>query len=169
MTVLSLHRMIRAADFLLMFIASVALFALMLMTFLDVTMRSLLNASIQEATELTRILMAVLVFASLPVLMARGNAISIDLLDPLFRRFGIDRILAALVSLFTGLVLFWPFQRLLVLVDRTRGYGEVTEYLHIPQYLVLGFIAVAVAVTGVAAIARGVILLVSPQRERART
>lgn len=167
MTALSPDRIIRAADFLLMIIASVALFALMVMTFLDVTMRSVFNASIQEATELTRIFMAVLVFASLPVLMARGGAISIDLLDPLFRRIGIERGLAALVSLFTGLILFWPVQRLWVLVVRTRSYGEVTEYLHIPQYLVLGFIAVAVAVTGLAAMARGVFLLLRPRAGRA--
>lgn len=163
MTALHINRIIRGTDLLLALIASAALFALMAMTFLDVTMRSVFNASIQEATELTRIFMAILVFASLPGLMARGGAISIDLLDPLFRRLGIQTLVSSLVSLFAGVILFWPVQRLWVLVVRTRDYGEVTEYLHIPQYLVLGFITMAVAVTGLVAMARGIMLLIYPR------
>ncbi|MCB1756691.1 MAG: TRAP transporter small permease [Gammaproteobacteria bacterium] len=153
------ERLTRWADFLLMLLASAALFALMLMTFSDVMMRSLFNAPIQVATELTRIFMAVLVFASLPVMMVRGGAISVDLLDPLFRAWRVERIQRGLIDVFTGIILYWPVQRLWVLVERTQSYGEVTEFLRLPQYLVLGFITFAVALTAVATLLKGLIEL----------
>ncbi|MGB3388570.1 MAG: TRAP transporter small permease [Pseudaminobacter sp.] len=143
------------AETALLLIASLALFALMLLTFLDVSLRSFLNASIQPATELTRILMAITVFSALPTLMGRGDAIAIDLLDPLFRRLRIDRLQRGLVDIFCGVLLFWPARRLWALVGRAYDHGEVTEFLQVPQHLVLGFIAAAVAVTGLVTVARG--------------
>lgn len=148
--------LIGRAEVALLLIAALALFALMLLTFLDVSMRSFLNASIQPATELTRILIAITVFASLPSLMGRGESIAIDLLDPLVRNLRIERFQHGLVDIFCGVLLFWPAHRLWLLVDRARDHGEVTEFLQIPQYLVLSFVAAMVVVTGVVALARGI-------------
>jgi len=96
-------------------IACVALFALMVMTFFDVVLRSMFNAPIEAATELTRILMAVIVFCVMPVISARGDHISVDLTDGLFERLGLARWRNALVWLACGVMLFWPLQRVWIL------------------------------------------------------
>ena len=64
-----------------MAVAAASLFFLMAMTFFDVLLRSALNDPIEAAPELTRMSVAIIVFASLPVLSARGGHISVDLLD----------------------------------------------------------------------------------------
>ena len=46
---------------------------MMIMTFFDVVLRSTINTPIEAATELTRILMAVVVFSALPVVSGRGG------------------------------------------------------------------------------------------------
>lgn len=156
---LLLKRLTRYTDFMLMLLASIALFSMMLMTFSDVMMRSLFNAPIQVSTELTRVFMAIMVFSSLPVMMVRQGAISVDLLDPLFRSWGVERVQRGLIDIFIGIVLYWPVQRLWVLVERTHSYGEVTEFLRLPQYWVLGFITFAVAITAIATLVKGLLVL----------
>jgi len=155
-------RLLAQVDAALLGLASLALFALMLLTFVDVSMRSGLNASIQSATELTRILMALMVFAALPGLMGRGQAIAIDLLDPLARRWGVTCLQRGLVDLCCGVLLLWPARRLWVLMERAHDYGEVTEFLQVPQYGVLGFITAAIVVTALVTIVRGVQWLFFP-------
>ena len=65
-------------------LAVTALFAMMVLTFFDVVLRSAVDRPIEAATELTRILMAVVVFSALPVVSGRGEHISVDLLDRVF-------------------------------------------------------------------------------------
>ncbi|WP_276156013.1 TRAP transporter small permease subunit, partial [Sulfitobacter sp. Ks18] len=64
-----------------MMMASLALFALMVLTFADVVMRSVFNAPIEAATELIRIGIALIVFSALPILSWRSQHIAVDLLD----------------------------------------------------------------------------------------
>ena len=66
-------------------LAATALFALMVMTFFDVVLRSAVNNPIESATELTRLFMAIIVFSSLPIVTWKGMHISVDLLDPFHR------------------------------------------------------------------------------------
>ena len=65
--------------------AGLSLFVLMAITFVDVVLRSTMSAPIEAATELTRLLMAVVVFASLPAVTIRGEHVVVDLADSLFR------------------------------------------------------------------------------------
>jgi len=155
------RRLTLCTDATLLVLASGALFALMLLTFADVFMRSLTSTPIQSATELTRILMAVMVFAALPGLMGRGAAIAIDLLDPLARRLGFARLQRGLIDVFCGVLLLWPARRLWVLVQRTQDHGEVTEFLQVPQSWILSFITVSVAVTALITFVRGVQRLIA--------
>jgi len=151
-----LKRLSTWAENALLALACTALFALMLLTFADVSTRSLLNASIQSATELTRIFMALMVFAALPSLMGRGSSIAIDLLDPLMRRLGLVRLQRGLIDVCCGVLLLWPARRLWVLVERAQDHGEVTEFLQVPQFWGLGFITAAVVLTALVTVARGV-------------
>ena len=144
---------------LLSWVAATALFLLMAMTFSDVVLRSIFNDPIESATELTRILMAIVVFSSLPVVAARGGHIVVDLLDGFFTPFA-GRIRDGLVNLASGGLLFWPAQRVYVLAERARNKGDVTEYLNIPQFYMAYFIMILTFVSALVMIIRGLRILI---------
>ena len=142
-------------------LAVAALFVMMVMTFADVMLRSTINTPIEAATELTRILMAILVFSALPVVSGQGKHIAVDLLDPWFSRIA-GRVRDVAISLVCGAMLWWPAERVVVLAERARDYGDVTEYLGIPQLYIAWFIAVATYMTGAVLIARAAVLVFAP-------
>lgn len=142
--------------------ASAALFALMVLTFCDVMLRSILNAPIEIAADLTRLLMAITVFSVMPTVSMAGKQISVDLLDHTFARYGLDRWRDILVSLFCGVILIWPAQRVFVLAERARSYGDVMEYLGMPLFYIGWFVAFMTAMTAAALLLRGAIGLFRP-------
>ena len=142
-------------------VAVTALFAMMVMTFTDVVLRSAANMPIEAATELTRIMMAVIVFSVLPVISAQNGHIAVDLLDGAFSP-RLARWRDALISLVCGGMLWWPAERVVVLAERARSYGDVTEYLHIPQFYIAWFVAVMSYATMAALLARALLLIVAP-------
>lgn len=134
----------------------------MILTFADVILRSTLNAPIEAATELTRMSVAVVVFGAVPVLSAQGGHISVDLLDPLFTKPGLLRLRDALIALLCGVLLWWPANRVADLAERSRSYGDTTEYLMWPVFYMSWFIAIMTFVTMAALILRGLVLLFAP-------
>ena len=151
-----------------MAVASVALFALMGLTFADVLMRSIFNAPIEAATELIRIGIALIVFAAMPVLSARGGHISVDLLDGPFRMLRLERVRDASVALACAAMLWWPAGRVVDLANRARSYGDVTEYLAIPTFYVGWFIAIMTYLTAAALVGRGLLHIIAPDALRAK-
>lgn len=143
-------------------LACATLFTLMAMTFADVILRSAFNAPIEAATELTRLFMAIIVFSVLPVLSARGGHIVVDLLDSLINHPLITRLRDSLMFIFCGALLTLPAERVSVLAERARSYGDTTEYLNIPQFYIAWFIAIMTFVTAIALILRGLIELFLP-------
>lgn len=154
-------KLIQPVEALLIFMASLALFVLMLLMFSDVVLRSVLNTPIEAATELTRLLMAIVVFAVLPVVSTTNGQIAVDLLDRVFDRFRLARIRDVVLSLVCGLALIEPARRIWLLAERSSEYGETTEYLNIPTYYLGVFIFISVAVTSVALIFRAAALVIS--------
>ncbi|WP_419907012.1 TRAP transporter small permease [Hoeflea sp.] len=144
-------------------LACAALFILMAMTFADVILRSAFNAPIEAATELTRMLMAIVVFSVLPVLSVRGGHIVVDLLDPFYRSALVERIRDAAISLICGAMLVLPAERVLVLAERARSYGDLTEYLNIPQFYIGWFIAIMTYLTAFVLLVRGTLMLFAPK------
>ena len=63
----------------------------------------------------------------------KGGNIVVDLLDPLFSR-RLARLRDIAIDLICGVILFWPAIRVWELAERSRQYGDVTEYLNFPQY-----------------------------------
>lgn len=68
-------------EFLFGAVASLALFAMMLLTFADVFSRKFLGNSITGAVELTELAMLVMIFCALPLASLAGEHIVFDLLD----------------------------------------------------------------------------------------
>ncbi len=145
------------------YLACFALMMLMVMTFCDVVLRSVFNNPIEAATELTRVLMAIMVFSVMPILSAQSGHIAVDLTDGLFHRFGLSRLRDGLIFIFTGIMLLWPMQQVLKLAERARDYGDVTEYLGMPQYIIGWFIAIATAVTAASMVIVGLMHLFAPK------
>ena len=79
-------------------LAGSALFAIMTLTFFDVSGRKLLSNSITGSLELTELLMVVVIFAALPLVSLRGEHVVFDSLDPYLPRL-IKKIQRALVHL----------------------------------------------------------------------
>jgi TRAP-type C4-dicarboxylate transport system permease small subunit len=142
-------------------LAAIALFIMMVMTFMDVVLRSTINDPIEWATELTRIFMVIIVFCSLPIVSWRSTHIIVDLMDPLFSS-RMARLRDIVIDLVCGAVLFWPAKRVFELGDRFRGYGEVTEYMHWPQHITAYFIAVFTLVTACVLVLRGLARIFAP-------
>ena len=145
-------------------VAAIALFALMAMTFFDVVLRSTISAPIPAATELTRIFVAIAVFSVMPILSVTGGHISVDLTDRAFDRLGLARGRDAVIHVICGIALFWPVQRVWELAERSRSYGDVTEYLSIPQFAVGWFIAILTGLSAVALVVTGVLHAIAPHR-----
>ncbi|GLQ35141.1 hypothetical protein GCM10007939_14240 [Amylibacter marinus] len=145
------------------YLASASLFFLMCLTFADVLLRSMFNAPIEAATELTRMSMAIMVFSILPSVSGSGQHIAVDLLDGLFSHPVVMRIKAAVINLACGGILLWPAQRVSVLAERARSYGDVTEYMNIPQFYIGWFIAIMTFATAGVLIIRGLLEMFAPQ------
>lgn len=64
-------------------LAGLALFAIMILTFLDVSGRKMLDHSITGSLELTELLMVVVIFGALPLVSERGEHVVFDSLDAL--------------------------------------------------------------------------------------
>lgn len=137
------------------------LFLLMAMTFADVILRSVANNPIESATELTRLFMAIMVFASLPMVSWKGEHIVVDLLDTFFSR-RLARLRDIALDLFCGFILFWPASRVWDLAERARDFGDVTEYIGFPQHIIGWFIAFFTLATAVLYVIRGVLRIVAP-------
>jgi TRAP-type C4-dicarboxylate transport system permease small subunit len=158
-----LIRLLRKLLALPMIIASISLFALMVLTFSDVVMRSVFNAPIEAATELIRIGIAITVFAALPILSGRDGHIVVDLLDGPFARTGLARWRDGLVALACGAMLWVPAFRIVDLANRARSYGDETEYLHIPVFYITWFIAIMTFLSAIVLFVRGLLYFFAPQ------
>lgn len=163
-----LPRLARALAIAPALLASVTLFAMMTLTFADVVLRSAFNAPIEAATELTRLMMAVVVFSALPLVSGAGRHIAVDLTDSLFNAFA-ARIRDTAVNLACGLMLWRPAGRAWDLAERAAGFGDVTEYLGIPEFYPAAFISAACYVTSVVLVLRGLLCVLAPKALAAAT
>lgn len=143
-------------------LAATTLFALMVMTFTDVILRSAFNAPLAAGTELTKMFMAIIVFSALPLVTWRGENIVVDLLDPLFKPVA-ARIRDILIDLASGILLFWPAMRTWDFVGRAYSYGDTTEFLQIPQFYIVAFISMSTFITAIVLIVRALAGIFKPE------
>lgn len=131
----------RAAGFLL--------FCLMVLTFLDVAGRNLINRPVNGTAELTEIGLAAIIFLMLPRVAIAGQHIVIDLVDTIAS----ERVRARLNAFASGLgaamffVIAW---QVWVMASRSMGYDDRTPTLRIPLGPVLYAMSVFAALVGVA-------------------
>src|SRR5574338_449932 len=78
---LNLPSVVAAADRLLGLLSTVTLFAMMVLTVVDVIGRYILNAPLHGAYELTEVLLALVVFGAAPLVTRRGTHVTTSLFD----------------------------------------------------------------------------------------
>jgi TRAP-type C4-dicarboxylate transport system permease small subunit len=149
--------------FFLEVIAAITLLILMLLTCTDVLGRYLFDNSLDAASELTEICIAVLVFAEMPIITWRGGHVVVDILD----RFIGDKIIKALglLSIFVmSSSLYYVAHRIFYIGERSIRRGEESEYLAIPMGHVVQYIAIMSWVTAGSVITYGIYILLFPRK-----
>ena len=141
-----LTRWERVLDQFLGFLAATVLMLLMIVTFIDVTGRYLFLAPLPGAFEMTEIMMAMLIFAGLP-LVSRANQhvtvnLIIGLLSPKIRHF--QRLITQIIMFLVFGVMAW---RMWIKAVEMLVQGDETAYLLIPIAPVAFFMTILLGVS----------------------
>lgn len=110
--------------------ASLILFCMMTLTFVDVILRYLFSRPLRGAFEVTELMLLVLIFAGLPLVTHANEHVTMDLID----RWLSPRLRAALGRLMEAIsaalmfVLTWFMW---IKAQRIAGYGDTTDVLRI--------------------------------------
>lgn len=107
------------------------LMSMMLLTLLDVVGRYALNAPVPGATELTELLLAVVIFIGLPIASADQDHVRIDLVIGVLPR-AVTRALAPLIETASAVILLVIAWQIWRVGSGLAGYGGATMTLHIP-------------------------------------
>ena len=161
-----LHKAERLADGASLFFANIAaliLIGLVALTCADVIGRYFFSNPVTGAVELVRICMAGIIFFSFPLMFLRNDHIIVDLFA-FFRRGWLGWGVSILLL---GITIYVAYR----LGDRTYDYavramedGDVTEYLAIPRWPVVGFITLSIFLAAVMAGLRMLTIFATPGR-----
>lgn len=141
-----LSKMERLTDTVSLFCANIAaliLLSLVALTCVDVVGRYFFNSPLVGAVELVEICMGAITFFSFPLMFARHDHIVVDLV-PHFRRGYLGWFTSLFFLLVTVVVAYKLGDRVFDYAVRALEDGDVTEYLGIPRYPVVGFITAAI-------------------------
>jgi TRAP-type transport system small permease protein len=139
----------------LQILSAITLFALMMVTCVDVVGRYVFNNPLTGSTELTEIAVGIIVFSVLPIISWRNDHIVVDLLDPLFPALA-QFIRSIIINICISISLVYLGQRINVLGERSLSYDEVTEYLSIPTGWMMYFIGYICWVTAFMVVSLGI-------------
>jgi TRAP-type C4-dicarboxylate transport system permease small subunit len=132
-------------------IAASTLFALMVLTCIDVVGRYFLNSPVLGATELTEIGLAIVIFSVMPVVTWRGAHIVVDLID-IFIKDSVLRILSLVSALVIFSSLYFVSFRIWALGARMIKRHITTDFLHIEVGFLIQYIAILSWLTGISAL-----------------
>ena len=122
-------------------ISGLALFAIMVLTFFDVSGRKFLSHSITGSLELTELLMVVVIFGALPLVSRKGEHVVFDSLDS-FWPTGFVKFQKSLVNFLCSMALLALGWLMISTGIDFASFGETTEQLKIskaPFIMGMGF------------------------------
>ena len=128
-------------------LAGLALFGIMVLTFLDVGGRKLLDHSITGSLEMTELLMVVVIFGALPLVSERGEHVVFDSLDGFLPNV-IQKIQRTLVHLLCGVALIALGWLMWQTGQEFTSTGETTAQLKILKSPFIYGMGVLCAFTG---------------------
>jgi len=113
-------------------LAGLALFAIMVLTFFDVSGRKFLSQSITGSLELTELLMVVVIFAALPLVSLKGEHVLFDSLDGLIPRWA-RQIQQGIIHIVCAALLFGLAYLMWQTGNEFATTGETTAQLKITK------------------------------------
>jgi TRAP-type C4-dicarboxylate transport system permease small subunit len=122
-------------------ISGLALFAIMVLTFFDVTGRKILDNSIPGSLELTELLMVVVIFGALPLVSRKAEHVVFDSLDSFWPK-GFVKFQKALVNFLCSMALLALGWLMISTGIDFASFGETTAQLKIskaPFIMGMGF------------------------------
>ena len=157
----------RRADAVLGVAASILLFCLMTLTFVDVVARYLLNAPIRGAFEITELGLLVLIFAGLPLVSHADEHVTMDFIDRLLPAWLAAVWVRAMHAICAAIMFFLAWQ-VWIKATRISSYGDTTDVLRITIGPFVYFMAIMIALTGLVHLFK-VLSPGTPRRQRATT
>jgi TRAP-type transport system small permease protein len=127
-------------------VAALALFAIMLLTLVDVGGRKLVSTSLPGALELTELLMVAVIFAAMPLVSLAGDHVVFDSLDGLVPSW-LRRTQHALVDLLCAALLGGMAWLMWVKAGQMVEYGDITAQLKLPLGPFVYLMSVLMAIT----------------------
>ena len=113
-------------------LSGLALLAIMVLTFLDVSGRKLMSQSITGSLELTELLMVVVIFGALPLVSLKNEHVVFDSFDALLPSF-VQTIQRALVNIICSALLFGLAYLMWETGNEFAATGETTAQLKITK------------------------------------
>lgn len=136
----------RLADSASLFAANIAAMILLLLvalTCIDVIGRYFFNSPLVGAVELVEICMGAITFFSFPLMFMRNDHIIVDLF-PQFKRGYLGWIVSLAILAITIYIAIILGDRVFDYAERAFEDGDITEYLRLPRWPVVGFITAAI-------------------------
>ncbi len=124
-------------------IAAIILLLLVALTCVDVVGRYFFNSPLVGAVELVETCMGAITFFSFPLMFMRNDHITVDLI-PHFSRGYLGWITSLIFLVITVYIAYKLGDRVFDYATRAFEDGDVTEYLLIPKYPIVGFITAAI-------------------------
>ena len=141
------HRWESRTDAVLGVAASAILFGMMLLTFVDVVGRYLLNRPVRGGFEITELALLVLIFAGLPLVSRGDEHVTMDFIDRLLGPRA-QSLLARVVHGVCAAIMFLLTWLMWLKADRIWAYRDATDVLRIWYGPFVYFMAVMIALTG---------------------
>jgi TRAP-type transport system small permease protein len=141
------HKWERQADAVLGVAASILLFGMMALTFVDVVARYLLNHPIRGGFEITELTLLVLIFAGLPLVSHADEHVTMDFIDrvlPARARAAWIRFMHAACAA----IMFFLAWQVWIKATRIASYHDTTDVLRITIGPFVYFMAAMIALTG---------------------
>ena len=137
----------RRADAVLGIAASLILFLMMLLTFVDVVARYLFNFPLRGGFEVTELMLLVLIFAGLPLVSHADEHVTMDFIDRILPQ-RIARVWIRVVHAICAAIMFFLAWQVWIKANRIASYSDTTDVLRITIGPFVYFMALMIGLTG---------------------
>jgi TRAP-type C4-dicarboxylate transport system permease small subunit len=120
---------------------------MMSLTFVDVVARYVFNRPLRGAFEVTELMLAVLIFAGLPLVSHANEHVTMDFIDRVLAERGRD-VWQRAVHIVSAAIMFLLTWLMWIKAGRISAYGDATDVLRIVYGPFVYFMALMIALAG---------------------
>jgi len=132
-------------------LAATFLLVLMLLTLVDVVGRYGFNSPVNGSFEITELLLAAIIFSALPLVSAKDQNITVDLIDAFVPSF-FAWVRDVAITLVTTIILAGISYKVWIKALESVRYGDRTAMLYLPTAPVYFYISIALGLSSVIAL-----------------